>query len=215
MMGSRGCPTHHGRPMPTPPAIRPQRLSIHAAPRWLLAGGLALLLAGCGQAAAAERRTGGEWAAPTPAPATAAAAAPTVERAAPRATLPPADVTLGGEGEADAGATITLTVGEAGAPAGLPIELRFVEVQEDSRCPENARCVWAGRAVVRVEARAAGGAPALISLGLPGLTDDAPASHTVAGQVISVEELTPYPTAGQDTPAGAYRLTLRLRPASP
>lgn len=31
------------------------------------------------------------------------------------------------------------------------VSLKFLEVVEDSRCPEGVNCIWAGRAIVKVE----------------------------------------------------------------
>ncbi len=32
-----------------------------------------------------------------------------------------------------------------------PIRLKFIKVTEDSRCPANARCIWAGEVVAEIE----------------------------------------------------------------
>ena len=45
-------------------------------------------------------------------------------------------------------------LGEATRVGALVVTPRFVV--EDSRCPINARCVWAGRAIVRTEVAGAG-----------------------------------------------------------
>ena len=37
-----------------------------------------------------------------------------------------------------------------------PVKIRFVQVVEDSRCPTDVTCVWAGNAKVRVEVDSAG-----------------------------------------------------------
>ena len=36
------------------------------------------------------------------------------------------------------------------------ISIKFVEVVEDSRCPKDVNCIWAGRAIVKVEVTANG-----------------------------------------------------------
>ncbi|QAA82063.1 hypothetical protein EI546_10170 [Aequorivita sp. H23M31] len=36
------------------------------------------------------------------------------------------------------------------------ISIKFVEVVEDSRCPKGVNCIWAGRAIVKVEVTANG-----------------------------------------------------------
>jgi len=41
------------------------------------------------------------------------------------------------------------TIGQVAAVGGLRV--RPLEVVEDSRCPINARCVWAGRLILRAE----------------------------------------------------------------
>jgi hypothetical protein len=46
-------------------------------------------------------------------------------------------------------------IGETVAIAGEPLTVTFEQVVEDSRCPANATCVWAGTAVVRVGLRVA------------------------------------------------------------
>ena len=46
-------------------------------------------------------------------------------------------------------------IGETVAIAGEPLTVTFEQVVEDSRCPANAACVWAGTAVVRIGLRVA------------------------------------------------------------
>jgi hypothetical protein len=36
------------------------------------------------------------------------------------------------------------------------VSIKFLEVMEDSRCPKNVNCIWAGRAVVKMEVTADG-----------------------------------------------------------
>lgn len=36
------------------------------------------------------------------------------------------------------------------------VSIKFLEVVEDSRCPEGVNCIWAGRAIVKVEVTANG-----------------------------------------------------------
>ena len=50
---------------------------------------------------------------------------------------------------------------------GMGLTLRPLEVTEDSRCPQNARCVWAGRLRVRVDVS---GSPAELTLDEPLMT---------------------------------------------
>jgi len=41
-----------------------------------------------------------------------------------------------------------LKVGETAAVAGSPLKIGFKTVAEDSRCPEDVTCVWAGNAKI-------------------------------------------------------------------
>jgi hypothetical protein len=36
------------------------------------------------------------------------------------------------------------------------VSIKFVEVMEDSRCPKNVDCIWAGRAIAKIEVSSIG-----------------------------------------------------------
>src|SRR5262245_27923464 len=58
-------------------------------------------------------------------------------------------VCLAATGSAQGADSLTLRYGqERTASDGLRV--RFVAVEEDSRCPENVNCVWAGNARIRI-----------------------------------------------------------------
>ena len=77
------------------------------------------------------------------------------------------------------------------------------EVVEDSRCPINARCVWAGRLIVRTRIDGAGWRDtADITLG---------ETFGTHGQVIALVSGVPGTVAGQETPPEAYRFSYELR----
>ena len=50
---------------------------------------------------------------------------------------------------------VAARIGET-ADLGGGLRVRPIEVLEDSRCPQNARCIWAGRLRVRVAVEGAG-----------------------------------------------------------
>jgi hypothetical protein len=86
------------------------------------------------------------------------------------------------------------------------VTLRFDAVSEDSRCPINAMCVTAGRAVVRLSV-VAGGASAAVEIA----SDPATARAATAGSVrLEWQRLEPYPTAPPTTAPQDYRLTVRV-----
>jgi hypothetical protein len=95
-------------------------------------------------------------------------------------------------------------------PAAGPVALdqpqrvgRFVvtplTVEEDSRCPMNARCVWAGRAIVRVAIEGKGERlERNLTLGEP------------AWPGVVLDSVTPDRIAGADAPAMNYRFHFSL-----
>ncbi len=99
--------------------------------------------------------------------------------------------------------------------------LSFEEVSEDSRCPENVMCVWAGRASV-VFHLVGGESDTAFVLTMPGLT---PAPHDenddvpVHGFVFKLLELSPYPVftyplSNRERRSPPYRALLRVETAS-
>ncbi len=102
------------------------------------------------------------------------------------ATLPAATPVLG-EGLA--------RLGEATRVAGLIVTPRAVV--EDSRCPVNARCIWAGRVIVRTEVAGRGWRE----------TFDLTLGQRVAvhGTTLGLASVEPGRLAGADAPPLDYR----------
>ena len=76
-------------------------------------------------------------------------------------------------------------------------------VVEDSRCPENARCVWAGRLVVKTRIDGAGWRDtADIALG---------ETFGTHGRVIALTSGTPEKRADRETEPREYRFTYEMR----
>lgn len=72
-------------------------------------------------------------------------------------------------------------------------------VSEDSRCPENARCVWAGRLIVSTRIDGTGWREtAPLTLGVP---------HATHGTTITLVSGLPEKQAGQENAPEAYRFT--------
>lgn len=71
-------------------------------------------------------------------------------------------------------------------------------VIEDSRCPENARCVWAGRLIVTTRIDGSGWRETVpLTLGEP---------HAAHGTTIALVSGLPEKQTSGETPAAAYRL---------
>jgi hypothetical protein len=86
-------------------------------------------------------------------------------------------------------------------------ELVFREVSDDSRCPTDAQCVWAGDASVVIGVRPASGEPALVTLHI-GRQDQRTAS--AAGVRLTLERLDPQPSSGQPIEWSRYRAVVAL-----
>lgn len=82
-----------------------------------------------------------------------------------------------------------------------PLRVTPLALLEDSRCPENARCVWAGQ--VRIRARIAtrdGAGERELTLGKP----------VAAGSgMLVIEDVSPRRRTGATIPRSAYRFSLR------
>lgn len=74
-----------------------------------------------------------------------------------------------------------------------------IEVHEDSRCPINARCVWAGRAIVLTRVDGAGWREqAYLTLGEP---------HQIRGTTVTLTSLEPGRTTDGPVRSAEYRFT--------
>ncbi len=82
------------------------------------------------------------------------------------------------------------------------IRVRPLSVVEDSRCPVNAMCVWAGRLIVRTEVRA-GGRRVIRNLELG-------KSQTIAGGTLTLSSVEPGKVAGVEADPRSYRFTFRF-----
>jgi len=51
------------------------------------------------------------------------------------------------------GQNVDIRLGETVTVVGEPLTVKFEQVVEDSRCPANATCIWAGRTVIQVALR--------------------------------------------------------------
>jgi hypothetical protein len=109
-----------------------------------------------------------------------------------------------------AGCTAPMVAGTRPAPEGSSVALgqpvqvgRLVAtpkaVVEDSRCPENARCIWAGRLIVSTQIDGPSWRETIpLTLG------EAHATHDTAITLVSG---TPEKRTGNETFAGDYRFT--------
>jgi hypothetical protein len=82
-----------------------------------------------------------------------------------------------------------LSVGGTATVVETGTQLTFRTVQEDSRCPAQVNCIWAGRVVVELEAEAPGADPETFVLST--CCTDADKHHVYLGQDIALTDVTP------------------------
>jgi hypothetical protein len=102
---------------------------------------------------------------------------------------------------------LSLHIGQTARITEENLTIEFIEIVEDSRCPRNVTCVWAGRAVVKTRIAADGLAQELL-LTQPGLTDEYSEEYVQRYQ-LSYSVL-PYPEPGRTISENDYRLLLVL-----
>jgi hypothetical protein len=103
----------------------------------------------------------------------------------------------------DPGTEITLAPGAAVSVKTTGLTLRFVAVTEDSRCPRDLTCVWAGEVRALLEIRESSRAASRLEL-LEG-------GSTVAGGCrVTLVRVEPQPTSTAKIAAQDYRATLKL-----
>lgn len=85
--------------------------------------------------------------------------------------------------------TLTLRKGAQKTVAHGKLTVKFISVVEDSRCPANAKCVWAGNAKVRISVRSGRRAAKTFELN----STLSPKSVAYDGYEIAFVELNPIP----------------------
>jgi hypothetical protein len=113
--------------------------------------------------------------------------------------------------EAGLGEEFSLAIGQNASITGEDLEVTFLDVVEDSRCPRDVVCVWEGRATCSVEfvsPESGGQTGDTVMLTQPGLTDEA-AVETYQAYRIAFR-VDPYPEAGTPVPRDEYRLLLTI-----
>jgi hypothetical protein len=115
-------------------------------------------------------------------------------------------------------ADIQLQAGQTATLEGGALQVTFVDVIEDSRCPMDVMCVWMGQAVVSLHVVLDGVDRGEVVVTLyPGPQARGPRYHdaTVDRYVLSLADLQPYPRAGQPQPLDQRVATIRVAPATP
>jgi hypothetical protein len=91
------------------------------------------------------------------------------------------------------------------------LAVTFVEVDEDSRCPSDVECIWAGQVTIRVAVKVGEGEAQDVTLTLqPGTLDPASAMASLDGYTITLAGVEPYPVSTEAIGDNEYVATLRV-----
>lgn len=86
------------------------------------------------------------------------------------------------------------------------ITVKFLEIAEDSRCPKDVNCIWAGNAKIKVRVGGRERKSEIIELN----TNTGPRFIEFAGRIIKLDSLLPYPKSDAKTPPTAYRAVISV-----
>jgi len=109
------------------------------------------------------------------------------------------------KGRFNLGESFELSHGERGDCTCGALSATFTNVVEDSRCPSDVTCVWAGRVIVTLEVELSG-APQTITLS----SENNENQVTVGGYLITMGEVTPYPVSTATIQLHEYKVNLTI-----
>lgn len=103
--------------------------------------------------------------------------------------------------------TIDLRVGSTASLANGAVQLDFVRVANDSRCPTGTTCVWEGDAEIQVRIQRRGSVAHSVTLhSNPRFIR----TVSVDGVTVTLEQLRPHPEADRPVAADDYVATLQV-----
>jgi len=105
------------------------------------------------------------------------------------------------------GESFELSLNQEKQADGEDLNVKFVAVPEDSRCPSDVTCVWAGQVKVTLALSKNGQAAENQDILLSGGSENA--EITWKEYKIALLEVAPYPKSGQDQ-RDAYRIQLQV-----
>lgn len=109
---------------------------------------------------------------------------------------------------------VQLGVGQAAKLDGGALQVTLLRVEEDSRCPSNVMCIWAGRAVVVVDVSVGGvarGEQKLVLFPTRRVPVPSPDLDAIVDRyVLSLVDVQPYPLAGGNQPLSQKTATIRV-----
>jgi len=107
----------------------------------------------------------------------------------------------------DLGAEVTLAPGATASVKATEMKVRFVAVTEDSRCPRDVTCIWAGEVKVTLEIQESPKVSSKVEI-IEG-------ASTVAGPYhVTVVRVEPQPMSTARIAPQDYRATLKIEEAT-
>lgn len=106
------------------------------------------------------------------------------------------------------GRELKIRAGRSVTFKGEDLRLRFLRVAEDSRCPKNVECVWAGNAAVLVEVGAKGGGRSRTLRLNTNASPERPAEAKHGAYTVRLVALGPYPRDARKIRQGEYTAAL-------
>ena len=110
-------------------------------------------------------------------------------------------------GQVHVGEEFSLKVGQELAIEGERLRVKFVGVEEDSRCPSDVTCIWAGNAKLLLEVVSGKKCPEKLRLNTHGSAQGADEGK-LGSLKVKLVKLDPYPRSNQRIAPGDYRATL-------
>ena len=107
---------------------------------------------------------------------------------------------------AQTGQAVLVCVGKQATEKQSGLNVKFVEVLEDSRCPTDANCIWAGNARIKIEVTNKDGGKKTLELN----TNSGPKGDQFDGWAIDLELLTPAPRSSQKTDPQSYQAKITI-----
>jgi hypothetical protein len=102
--------------------------------------------------------------------------------------------------------TVVLKSGQKKSTVNGGFSIKFVSVTEDSRCPVDADCIWAGNAKVHVKITDRHGGSKTMVMN----TTMGPKGDQYNGWAINLTELSPAPKSGTKIKQTAYKATFSV-----
>jgi len=99
---------------------------------------------------------------------------------------------------------IVLKVGEQVTISGTELTIKFSSVAEDSRCPVDVVCIWAGNGEIELILHTPGSPVTVATLN----TFLEPREISYSGYQIKLKDLKPYPKEGIEIDPNEYQATL-------